>query len=132
MKLNGWKWDFSLNRYHSGKCRVGRLNMQGEEVVHVKKLVLIAVRTETPFFLSLSMEKGFRVRQDGNGWAACAVSHQDHIPARMLPSSPAHSNTTRTTFASMAVTLKCLVHQHPSRQPGSVLCSRRLKFPRMS
>lgn len=132
MKLNGWKWDFSLNRYNSGKCRVGRSNMQGEEVVHMKKLVLIVVGTETPFFLSLFMERGFGVGQDGNGWATCAMSHWDHIPARMLPSSPAHSNTARTLLASVAVTLKSLVHQHPSRQPGSVLRSRRLKFPRMS
>lgn len=106
--------------------------MQGEEVVLVKKLVLIAVRTETPFFLSLSMERGFGVGQDGNGWAARAMSHWDHIPAKMLPSSPAHSNTACTPLASVAVTLKSLVRQHPGRQPGSVLCSRRLKFPRMN
>lgn len=143
MKLNGWKWDFPLDRYHSGKCRVGSSDAQGEETSRVKELVLITGRITAPLFLSLAMERGFWVRQGGNGWAACAVSHRGRVPARILPRFPTHSSTACTPLASAAV---ADLHRKPScaepgthghapaslQAAGSVPCSRRFRFPCMS
>lgn len=123
MKLNGWKWDFPLDRYHSGKCGAGSWGAQGEETLRVKELALIAGRITAPLFLSLSMERGFWVRRGGNGWAACAVSHRGRVPARLLHAAarlaprwlpqPWLICTATPRALSLAPTG---VHQHPYKQ----------------